>query len=450
MTEVYEYVFDILFSVPSKEIEFKPYSIVEFVKECNYFDKFIPTYKLTCKIRDKHLNYLRIFDKEINVNIRHHMFYGESRSNLNKCKILSELDFACYFDKNSLPSYMNVAKESSVELDGTDSYISGAMGRDMPHVITFYLLLKTDLKMKTFIHNYIFGSEEKPASTIDAAMAIVELNPYVKEVLIDPPDNTSVYTDIIVEPAELKDAIKNLQYKYGIYSKGLELFFDNGMLYILNKMNLTHCKKKDELNLIQIRVNENRTAGNPIDYCLVNEKDGYIGYERLAPITKEDYESIEGIYTGDKFVYSNYGSVINAMFGNKGDTTFVSPLNEVERPRSARVDVGVKKILDYDMLNNPFNMSSYVFERSQGVPLTIPIQSMNPEHFSPNKIIKLGFDTTESQKLYSGLYNIRSVSFIYRQTDGNPMKTMNAYGHAIITVMNKQEGYDKDYEPEKK
>jgi len=449
MHQYYEYVIDILFTIPSRNISFKPYSLVEFKKDCNYFENFMPSYKLACKIKDKHLNILRIYDKEITVNIRHLMFYGESRDSLKDCKIISELDFACYYDKDSLPSYMNTAKRSEPELDQKDEYMPDTLGVDTPHMLNFFLLLKTDLKMRTFIHNYIFGSEKQPASTIDAVMAIVDQNPYVKEVLIDPPDNTSKYTDIIVKPADLKDAIKNLQYEYGIYSKGLELFFDNGTLYVLNKMELHHSKRKKELNVVQIRVNENRANTGPIDYTLINEKEGYIGYERLTKITKQDFESIEGIYTGDKFVYSNYGSVINSMFGDKGDTTFVSPLNEVDRPRSARVDVGVKKILDYDMLNNPFNMSSYVFEKTPGVPLTIPIASMNPEHFSPNKIIKLGFDNTESQKLYSGLYNIHSVTFIYRQTEGNPSKVFSAFGHAIVTVMNKQEGYDKNYEPKK-
>ena len=447
MHRTYEYVFDILFTIPAREISFKPYAIMEFTKECNYHTDFIPSYKLKCKIKDKHLNILRLYDKEITVNIKQLMYYGETRDSMNDCKILSDLDFACYYDKESLPSYMNAAKSSKPEIESKDKYLPDTLGVDMPHEITFFLLLKSDIKMKTFIHNYIFGSEENPASTIDAVMTIVEQNPYVKEVLIDPPDNTAKYTDIIVEPAELKDAIKNLQYKYGIYSKGLELFFDNGTLYILNKMELMHVKRKGELNVIQLRVNERTSVPSSIDYVLINEKDGYIGYERKTSMTKVDFESIEGIYTGDKFVYSNYGSVINSMFGDKGDTTFVSPLNTVDRPKPARIDVGVKKILDYDMLNNPFNMSSYVFEKTPGVPLTIPIAIMNPEHFTPNKIIKLGFDTSESQKLYAGLYSIQSVTFVYKQTQGNPAKRYSTFGHAIITIANKQEGYDKDYEP---
>lgn len=445
----YEYFFDILFTIPARNISFKPYSLVEFVKECNYHNSTIPSYRLKCKIKDKNLNVLRLYDKEIMVNIRQYMYYGENREKLSDTKILLDLDFACYFDKNSLPNYTAPSKKTSPIIGEKDEYLPNTLGTEEPHEIQFYLLLKDDLKMKTFIHNYIFGSEEMPASTIDAVMTIVEQNPYVKEVLIDPPDNTNKYTDIIVEPAELKDAIKNLQYKYGIYSKGLELFFDNGMLYILNKMELNHVKRKKELNVIQLRANERSDIPSTIDYALINEEKGYIGYERKTSVTKMDFESIEGVYSGDKFVFSNYGSVINSMFGDKGETTFVSPLNSVDRPRPARVDVGVKKILDYDMLNNPFNMSSYMFEKTPGVPISLAVTSMSPEHFTPNKIVKLSFDTGESNKLYAGLYSIQSASFVYRQTQSNPAKRFSAFGHAVLVLANKQEGFDKDYEPKK-
>ena len=43
----------------------------------------------------------------------------------------------------------------------------------------------------------------------------------------------------IPDKASLDGAyIKNIQYKYGIYSKSLELFYDDGILYVLNKMNI--------------------------------------------------------------------------------------------------------------------------------------------------------------------------------------------------------------------
>ena len=104
--------------------------------------------------------------------------------------------------------------------------------------------------------------------------------------------------------------------------------------------------------------------------------------------------------------------------------------------------------MDYDMLNNPFNMSSYMNEISQGVPIGITVTSMNAEHFTPNKIVKMAFDNSESMKLYSGLYNIHSADFIYIKTN-KPARRYNCFGHVILKLVNKHEGFDKDYAPKK-
>lgn len=445
---VYEYVFDMMFSVPARNISFRPYSIVEFRKTCNYFTDFIPKYTLTCKIKDKHLNNLRIFDKEIILNMKQIMFYGINRTSMSERKIIAELDFACYYDKDSLPSVMNGGKQSSSGLEDKDSYTRpDSVGGDAMYDVTFYLFLKKDLKMKTYIHNYVFGSEEKPATTGNAVMAICEQNPFVEKVLMDPPDNTLGYTDLIVEPADIKDAIKNVQYKYGIYAKSLLLFYDNGLLYILNKMELNHVYRKGEVKTVQIRMNERKETPNANENVLINEAGGYIGYERSGEIKKEDYESLEGITSGNQFIYSNYSTVINSMFGHEGNTEFVSPLQTVNKPRPSRIDVGNRKILDYDMLNNPFNMSSYMNDISEGVPISFVMQSVNVENFTPNKIIKMTFDTSESQKLYSGLYNIKSAEFVYSRVQ-NSAKVYNCYGHVGLTLVNKHEGYDSTYIPE--
>ena len=93
--EVYENVFDIQFSVPSRDIKFKPYSITYFKKKCDYFNEFIPIYELKCKISERYVNFLRLFDKELNANIRNICFYGENRESLNNRRIVFEHDFAC-------------------------------------------------------------------------------------------------------------------------------------------------------------------------------------------------------------------------------------------------------------------------------------------------------------------------------------------------------------------
>ncbi|MDE7100029.1 MAG: hypothetical protein K2N99_02255, partial [Malacoplasma sp.] len=278
MNEFYEHIFDVSFNIPDREISFSPYSIVRFIKRCNYFTDTIPSYTLTCKIEDKYLNILRVYDKEISINIKHIMFYGQSRNAMNNRKIIDDLEFACYYDKDTLPNFMNTAKNVDMtNLAVVDTYSQNVLGRESPHEITFQLLLKKDLMMKTYIHNYVLGSEEKPITPITGVMTICEQNPYVNKVLVDPPDNNTAYCDMIIEPAELKDAIKNVQQIYGLYSKSLELFYDNGMLYILNKYNPNHVFTKDELNITTCHIVERSDAVDANDSAYIS--DDLIGYD---------------------------------------------------------------------------------------------------------------------------------------------------------------------------
>ena len=444
---VYEYVFDITFNVVSRNIKFKPYSMVSFSKHCDYFNNFIPSYELVCKISDKYVNILRLFDKEITVFIKKYRKSGASRDKYTQSDIVSEQEFAVYYDKEDIPNYMNTEKKVSPELVSWDKYKADSPGTLAQHEIKFNLLLKNDLKMKTMIHNYVLGSDDSPCSPIDAAVFVIEQNPYVKKCIIDAPDNTAEYPDLIVEAGELKDALKNIQFNYGIYSKGLELFFDDEILYVLNKCENGHSVQKDEINVISIKIHERTDVPEAKEYVNEDKKNKKIYYERRSKLYKEDYESIEGILNGDKFVYSNYGSVINSMFSQDGKGTFLSPLAEVDKPRPSRVDIGTKKILDYDMLNNNFNMSSYMHERSIGVPISFSLEGINTEHFRPNMMISITTDTPESNKLYKGIYSIKNADFIY-VVPQTPGKFFNAYASGVLTLCNKIEGYDKEYEPQ--
>ena len=97
------------------------------------------------------------------------------------------------------------------------------------------------------------------------------------------------------------------------------------------------------------------------------------------------------------------------------------------------------------MLNNPFNMSSYMAKTAIGVPVSFLLPRVNCEHFSPNKRVILKLDTPESRKLYEGTYNIASVTFIYENTR-DPKRRFDTFCHAVVGLTNKTDGYDKDYE----
>lgn len=450
MKKYYEYVWDIRFMIPNRKIEFSPYSLVSFKKTCDYFNSFIPIYEMDCMIEDQFLDYLRTFDKEIFVRIKQFAFSGENPEKLTDKQMIFEDTFAVYIDKTTIPSMSKQTRTGASGKPGNSAknkFQENSINQRVPVKVHCNLLLRSDLQMRTYIHNYIFGTEESGASPMSAAVACININPYVKKFLADKPDNTEKYTDLIVEPGELKQVLYNIQRRYGIYSKSMLLFYDCGMLYMLNKLASKHSKQKDEIDLINVYLNEKNNTKIVRDATIFTD-DKKIYYEREGALYKDDTESVSGILNGDKFVYSNFGTVINSMFANEGKTTVFSPLNEISRPRSSRVDVGSKKIIDYDMLNNPFNMSSYMYEQSKGVELTFALNSIFCDHFTPNKNIRLKFDNPESEKLYAGVYNIKRAQFIYTVLN-RPNCRFRTYGHVGLTLCNKQDGYDKEYEPQK-
>ena len=447
-----EYVWDISFRIPNRNIVFRPHSIVQFTEDCDYFNSFISSYTLTVKIDDKYLDYFRFFDKEVFARLKVLAFWGSTPENKNNREVVFEDTYAIYIDKDTIPSLSKLDRTKSSDKVNDDvvhdnEYDAETITSNAPVKIKMNLLLRDDLEMRTYIHNYVFGSEDNPIDPITAAMACVTLNPYVKKVVVDKPDNTTKYTDLIVEPGELKTALYTIQRRYGIYARSMQLFYKHGTLYMLNKMNPDHVKTKGQNNLINLLITERLDKPN-LDYSIITDSKGGVAYKRGSGIIKQDFESINGVLHGDKFVFSNFGTVINSAFASDGDTKFISPLNEIDNPTQARADIGVKKVIDYDMLNNPYNMSSYMFEQNEGVPIGLSLDNVDVRDFAPNTRINVQFDNVQSNKLYSGNYNIKNASFVFNNI-GTPNARFRTYGHVSLVLFNKRDGYDKTYAVQK-
>lgn len=445
---VYKYTWEIVFRIPKRKIGFAPYSLIRFTKNCDYFNSTIPTYEMIVSLTDEYLDVFRLYDKEISVDVKQIMYSGPDRNNYTDKKIIFEDSFVPFYDKNSIPNYNRANKDVDKNPDKLKTEYSKAISDTpvsmTPYKIRFVLLSKKDLAMRKYIHNYILGSDENPVNPATAVSFIVDQNDNIKKFLMDKPDNTTKYSDMIIKPADIINAIRQIQITYGIYAKDILLFYDSGFLYVLNKYAAEHVHREGEINLITVRINEKTDEPNDENDIIFSEKEKVILYKRVTPIYKSDNESVLGELVGDKFVYSNFDSVINSVFGDEGKTTFVSPLHTIERDIPSHIGTGVKKIIDYDMLNNPYNMTSYVSKTSIGVPISFMLTAVNCDHFSPNKRIRLRLDTPEGEKLYSGTYNIASASFVYNTIQA-PHARFDTFGHVSLTLINKTDGYDKNF-----
>lgn len=444
-SQFYKYRWEIKFQIPSRNIEFLPLFISSIKKNCDYINNFIPNYELNVKILDQDLEILRMFDKELVVNIKQTVLYGSSREDLTEKKIVFEDTFIPFYDKGLLS---NASRDFKTVKDGEDTFPSYDENRPNASSavrVHLNLLLKKDLQMKKYLHNYILGTKDSPVTPGSAVAFVIDQNPYIEKYIMDKPDNTSTYQDMIIKPNELKDAIRQIQVNYGIYGKDIEIFYDNGILYILNKYEREHSYQKDEMTLVNVLVDTRPSVINNVDIVEINEDKKTINYERCGSIKIDDKEAILGEMVGDKVVFSNFNTAINSMFGSDGETSFVSPLNEIERPTQSNVNTGTKIIPDYDMINNPWLMASKFYSTNLGVPIMFAISSVNSEHFGPNKRVYTSFKTSEENKLYAGTYNIAKANFIYKNV-GEVNLRYDTYCHVGLELINPEKVHNANYE----
>lgn len=443
-TEFYKYRWEIKFQIPSRKIEFIPLSVLSVKKTCDYLNNFIPHYELDVKMLDQDLQIFKIYDKELIVSVKQIMMYGIDRDNLDQKKIIFEDIFIPFYDKSVISNESREEKIVKTGEETTVGYIANVPNQMAATKFHMNLLLKKDLLMKKYMHNYILGSDEAPTTPASAVAFLIDQNPHIDEYIMDKPDNTSAYSDMIIKPNELKNAIRQVQINYGIYGKDLMIFYDNGLLYILNKYEKEHSYQKDEITLVKIDLDTRRNRLDSMDEVKIDEKKKIISYERSGAFQVDDKEVVLGETVGDKIVFSNFGSIINSAFGADGKTQFVSPLNVIDRPTQSNVNTGVKIIPDYDMINNPWLMASRFYSTNLGVPIVFALKGINSEHFAPNKRIMMNFKTPEESKLYAGTYNIASANFLYSATGENNCR-YDTYCHVGLELINPEKLHNTDY-----
>ena len=89
-----------------------------------------------------------------------------------------------------------------------------------------------------------------------------------------------------------------------------------------------------------------------------------------------------------------------------------------------------------------------MFEQNEGVPIGLSLDNVDIRDFAPNTRINVHFDNVQSNKLYSGKYNIKYAGFVFNNI-GTPNARFRTYGHVNLMLFNKRDGYDDTYTVQK-
>jgi hypothetical protein len=414
----YMYLFDIEFKSPKdSSISVVPLRVNYAIKSNDYMHNFLPTLKMEMIIKKKDLFILRDNKEKLLANItqtaKKYSYSDSDRNNaageknytLIETKIVMNEVFEPLFDKKIFTTQfreneLNDTRKSDDE-DETKGSINSETGTYT--IAVSFFNIKAILMNKT-LFNIVFSG-----CTPGTALGYIIDQCAATKVIVDPPVNEHEYENLILPPYNLRATLENLQSRYGIYENGLLVYYDFDTLYILDKFATTHEVETSDSTISTIKIHEPDIDPHPTTDITTNS-DNSLTYEAAISLETYDRTVASGEIEGNSIMFTNYKIGLAAVDYKNGavDTTKVNQGSVVlKRNITTHESSGEKVVLDYDELNNPYNMATLfnTIESTQNMYM-FNLNGVCVDSFKPNKYIELAFINTEKNNKYGGIYNL--------------------------------------------
>lgn len=420
---IYSYYYDLEFINPDNDdFSIHPLKIIGIEKNKDYMNNFTPKVMISLVVNKIDMFELKKNKKDVllKINVKAKKYIKkDEKDGLDEIEssILSSSLFIPLFSPTAFDERY---REDEYNNEENTSELGNPTNTLETNRINMIIGISDIVASKTA--KTLFNTGLKSGQTIGSILLFISYSVPVKYVLIDKPDNQNTLPETIIPPGGFIQTMNYLQTTFGIYNNGLLVFYDNDILYILNKFNMDHDCKQDEKVITHLYIEESDVSGG---MCIVQTNDSgeseYIGSISTRYI---DNEVTDAELEGNNFVFSSFKQGLDAVSykNDKVDSTTAKPVTMVlKRNVETHKHSGEKNILDYDELNNPFNMASS-FNESEAVAKKVVavLFNVNIKDFSANKIVHLHYKTIEKDNRLGGLYHILSCKEMYSPSKGIP------------------------------
>lgn len=278
--------------------------------------------------------------------------------------------------------------------------------------ISFFNL--SSIRMNKIMYNAVIDEGTTTGSIIQWICSETEADGFV----IDEPINENKTPEVIIPPLTLVPAINFIQEMYGVYENGIQAFMDyDNILYILDKYADDHEHVKGDTALSHIYIVDVDKSGAMSMTRSLND-EGEARYIGSPVIDDANDEVLKGELKGNNFVFSSFNQAIDAISFDTNNKPVSSSVKDVsmvlKRNTTTHAATGERTVVDYDELNNVFNMSSKFNEvESQAQRINITLQNIKLSDFSVNKLIELHYQNTNKNNALGGKYYLNSVTFSF-------------------------------------
>jgi len=371
-----------------------------------YNDTVFPIIHVETLIGKYIYNYLLedIDDLRISMNISRYKIEG-TETDYSSDKILPEE----FLYKNIILKIFDIKRKPEGVLD-EEKENPGDYTLDID--MSFYCFVEDHLLVNRTQHTMIFNNK----NVFDIILALCSKYK-IKSLLIDTPENTKVYPQVIIPPLNFTNSIYYLQEVYGIFKHGVSLYFDFEYCYIIKKDFLTEYPQakespKDIEKIIFTVYPPDKAEFNiPMNSTLVDTKNNTI------EIVTRNYFN----FVNSETTVKEFSEIFKLTSNNCGHEQY-TPNNVVDnfkvlskKEEVVSVQNTAKEIVRFSKYANDFVITERQFLIKSNMLLLVGVyNNLDIGLMRINKKYYLDFKDDSDVKKYCGWYRLNSFIYTFK------------------------------------
>lgn len=409
----------------SNSYEIPNRSVISFNVLCDYSNNIMPIYNIETVLNAYHYNLLQTNKSDLDIKIKlSHFMVDMEDGQINMSEVFSsgQHENATTLFETQLQPYV----DHLVPLSGQDLLTIKNQSEDRDDdplesednveaiKCEFSLFNRDSMNIVKSNHNIILQDV-----TITDTIGVILTNAGVTKLIINKPDNTTSYEQLIIPPDNLVNTINYLQKTYGIYNTGVRKFIDrDDVFYFLSNNNGEIPVKKGEYPLVEIFVTDPSDSRGFMQGSLEDdENELYRIITGGTPNGNLSKSSANKEIVGSKIVFSNPKSKkYGTSYDDAGTFTFGSGVNVMAPSLESDITGDDKVSYLTNDEDNPileYEMQYRMEEKNQF--LTFTFEDVDMSIFTMNRKFKITFEDPQYEHLNS-IYKLEKVNFIFTRT----------------------------------
>lgn len=343
--------------------------------------------------------------KDIKFKVRIDQFYSNALLSHDTISIdhnYINCTFDLILDDDEYDTYKSLRQEGNSNLSERSSSTKNSL-RYTNNIVDLYLY-RSDIvdAMNTEVNDFL------TSSTVLDGIQFIATKTGLKRFLMAKPENTKVYTPLVIPPMKAKDAIQWLDSYYGLYKQGMMFFVDfignsdkDYIIYIIPYSGSCRAWKKNETKEVDILVPKKSNSFTS-DPCML----------KRSGTNKKYYV----ICSNDALQIRNEATSINEI--TSLDITTVDAENSTVKStatKSSKKSKHKTHVKTFNVKSENEWVGNYYEARADSLYTVIEtvLSNYDVKAITPNKRLRFVFEETAYADKYNGNYIITNASVVF-------------------------------------